>query len=156
MTQDGAVLNPGRHHTLPAGAYDAVKPHAPCGVDTVGPRPESNLPASFDAHATCRRCQIIAKFRPPNCSNWLNTYTFPEETAILHPIQGHRPASPERFLDELIRHGTTASRPNCFVIRKAPTRCLRKPFARDIWCWPDKVMRTETPPTACREHARRL
>ena len=62
--------------------------------------------------------QIIASYGA-ELLDWLNKYTFPEETKFRNAQHGRRIA--RLFLDELIRHGTTSVRPiaRCTRVRRS-------------------------------------
>jgi len=140
LIQDGTILA--------SGAYDAVKPHAPDGVDTVDHRPHLILPGFIDAHAHMPQMQIIASFGA-ELLDWLNNYTFPEETRFSDP--GHAARIARRFLDELIRHGTTSVAAYCSVHPESADALFAEALARDMLVLAGKVMMDRNAPDGLRD-----
>ena len=60
--------------------------------------------------------QVIASYGA-ELLDWLNTYTFPEETKFFNPQHGRRIA--RLFLDEMVRHGTTTVAAYCSVHKES-------------------------------------
>ena len=60
--------------------------------------------------------QVIASYGA-ELLDWLNKYTFPEETQFFNPQHGRRIA--RLFLDEMVRHGTTTVAAYCSVHKES-------------------------------------
>ena len=72
------------------------------------------VPGFIDAHIHYSQTDVIACAGRNCCTGW-STYTFPEEARFADPRT--RARSPELFLDELLRHGTTTAMVFCTVHR---------------------------------------
>ena len=70
------------------------------------------MPGFIDAHIHMPQAQVIASWGA-QLLDWLNTYTFPEESKFADPAHAARIAG--LFLDELLRHGTTTAVAFCSV-----------------------------------------
>ena len=70
------------------------------------------MPGFIDAHIHMPQAQVIASWGA-QLLDWLNTYTFPEESKFSDPAHAARIAG--LFLDELLRHGTTTAVAFCSV-----------------------------------------
>jgi guanine deaminase len=64
------------------------------------------LPGFIDTHVHMPQLDVIASYGA-ELLDWLNTYTFPAETAFADPQRSH--AGAELFADALLAHGTTAA-----------------------------------------------
>ena len=64
------------------------------------------LPGFIDTHVHMPQLDIIASYGT-ELLDWLNTYTFPAETAFADPQRAHEGA--ELFVDALLAHGTTSA-----------------------------------------------
>src|SRR6185295_6752660 len=81
--EDGGVLvRDGR--IVAAGSYADVAQTAGPAAKAVDHRPYLILPGFIDAHAHVPQMQIIASYGA-ELLDWLNTYTFPEETRFFNP-----------------------------------------------------------------------
>jgi guanine deaminase len=108
--EDGAVL-------IASGRIEAVGDHgavAPLAGDAerIDHRPHLICPGFIDAHIHAPQVQVIASWGA-QLIDWLNTYTFPAETAFADPA--HAAAMAGRFLDLLLDHGTTTAAAFCSV-----------------------------------------
>jgi guanine deaminase len=108
--EDGAVLiDGGRIEAV--GDHDAVAPRAG-DAERIDHRPHLICPGFIDAHIHAPQVQVIASWGA-QLIDWLNTYTFPAETAFADP--DHAEAMAGRFLDLLLDHGTTTAAAFCSV-----------------------------------------
>jgi guanine deaminase len=102
LIRDGliAAVGPAAEVTAQAGPGAAVTDH----------RPHLIMPGFIDTHIHMPQAQVIASWGA-QLLDWLNTYTFPEESKFADPAHAARIAG--RFLDELIRYGTTTAVAYC-------------------------------------------
>ena len=142
--EDGAVLvRDGRIVT--AGDHAQVAAQAGEGVRTIDHRPHLILPGFIDAHAHMPQMQVIASYGA-ELLDWLNTYTFPEETKFSDPAHARRIAG--LFLDELTRHGTTTVAAYCSVHRESAEALFGAALSRDMLVVAGKVMMDRNAPAA--------
>lgn len=86
-----------------SGDFDTLRRENP-DVPVTDHRPHLILPGLIDAHLHFPQMQVIASWGA-QLLDWLNTYTFPEESRFSDPDHATRIAG--LFVDELTRHGTT-------------------------------------------------
>ncbi len=140
--EDGAVLvRDGR--IVAAGDYPQVARQAGEGARTVDHRPHLILPGFIDAHAHMPQMQVIASYGA-ELLDWLNTYTFPEETKFCDPAHARRIAG--LFLDELTRHGTTTVAAYCSVHRQSAQALFGEALSRNMLVVAGKVMMDRNAP----------
>lgn len=140
--EDGAVLmNGGR--IVASGNYDAVKAKAGAEATTIDHRPHLILPGFIDCHVHYPQMQVIASYGA-ELLDWLNTYTFPEETKFANAQHGRRIA--RLFLDELIRHGTTSVAAYCSVHKSSAEAFFAESHSRDMLNIAGKVMMDRNAP----------
>ena len=145
--EDGAVLvRDGR--IVAAGDYAPVAKQAGEEVKTVDHRPHLILPGFIDAHAHMPQMQVIASYGA-ELLDWLNNYTFPEETKCRDPAHANRIAG--LFLDELTRHGTTTVAAYCSVHRESADALFSQALARDMLVVAGKVMMDRNAPDGLRD-----
>ena len=97
--EDGAILI--RDGTVvTCGPTDGVMQAAGGGVEVVDHRPHLMMPGFIDTHIHMPQAQVIASWGA-QLLDWLNTYTFPEETRFSDPAHAARIAG--AFLDLLAR-----------------------------------------------------
>ena len=82
------------------------------GATVIDHHPNLILPGLIDTHVHYPQMQVIGSYAGA-LLEWLNTYTFVEEQKFGDSIHAARIAS--RFVDELIRHGTTTAVTYCSV-----------------------------------------
>ncbi|MEO9901798.1 guanine deaminase [Nisaea sp.] len=82
------------------------------GAEIVDHRPHLIVPGFIDAHAHYPQMQVIASWGA-KLLDWLEKYTFPEETKFSDPEHCRRIAG--HFLDTLTAHGTTTAAVYCTV-----------------------------------------
>ena len=99
----GLLLRDGR--IAASGAFADVAPQAP-HAPVVDHRPHLMMAGFIDTHIHFPQVQVIASWGA-QLLDWLNTYTFPEETRFADP--DHSAAMASAFFDQLIAHGTTTA-----------------------------------------------
>jgi guanine deaminase len=101
------------------------------------------LPGFIDAHAHFPQMQVIASYGA-ELLDWLNKYTFPEETKFRNAQHGRRIA--RLFLDEMVRHGTTTVAVYCSVHKQSAEAFFEESHARDMLNIAGKVMMDRNAP----------
>lgn len=101
--EDGAVLTEGGLIKA-VGDYAVVAAQASPEVQVTDHRPHLILPGFIDTHIHFPQSQVVASYAA-ELLDWLNDYTFIEEQKYADEQFGEHIA--ERFIDELLRHGTT-------------------------------------------------
>jgi guanine deaminase len=140
--EDGALLvRDGK--IVAAGAYVEVVKQAGDGVKTVDHRPHLLLPGFIDAHVHFPQMQVIASYGA-ELLDWLNTYTFPEETRFRDAQHGRRIA--RLFLDEVVRHGTTTVAAYCSVHKASAEAFFAESHQRNMLNIAGKVMMDRNAP----------
>lgn len=144
--EDGAVLvEDGR--ILHAGDHAAVSAKAGGDVRVADHRPHLILPGFIDTHIHYPQTQVVASYAA-NLLEWLNTYTFVAEQKFAD--EQHAEFIAERFLDELLRHGTTTAVAYCSVHPQSADAYFRAAQARDMRMLGGKVMMDRNaPPALC-------
>jgi guanine deaminase len=139
--EDGAVfINDGR--IVSVGDYHA---HNIAGASVVDHRPHLILPGLIDAHVHYPQMQVIGSYAGA-LLEWLNRYTFVEEQKFVDSAHANRIAS--RFLDELIRHGTTTAATFCTVHRQSAEAFFSAAEERNMRVLGGKVMMDRNAPGA--------
>lgn len=100
---DGALLIENGLITA-MGDYRRVADQAPPDIAVTDHRPHLILPGFIDAHIHFPQGQVVASYAA-ELLDWLNDYTFIEEQKYADEQFSEHIA--ERFIDELLRHGTT-------------------------------------------------
>ena len=145
--EDGALLiRDGK--IVAAGPYAHVKERAGEGVTTIDHRPYLLLPGFIDGHAHFPQMQIIASYGA-ELLDWLNKYTFPEETKFNDTQHGRRIA--RLFLDELVRHGTTTVAAYCSVHKELAEAFFAEAHERNMLTIAGKVMMDRNAPDGLRD-----
>jgi len=145
--EDGAVLvRDGRIAAV--GDYHSVARQAGPGVETIDHRPHLILPGFIDAHVHFPQMQIIASYGA-ELLDWLNKYTFPEETRFFNPQHGRRIA--RLFLDEIVRHGTTTVAAYCSVHKESAEAFFAEATERNMLVVAGKVMMDRNAPQGLRD-----
>ena len=144
--EDGGVLV--RDGAIEAvGDFAAVAGQAP-GARVVDHRPHLILPGFIDAHVHMPQMQVIASYGA-ELLDWLNTYTFPEETKFCDSQHARRIA--RLFLDEVLRHGTTTVAAFCSVHRESADAFFAEALSRDMLVLAGKVMMDRNAPDGLRD-----
>ncbi|MDK8875123.1 MULTISPECIES: guanine deaminase [Paracoccus] len=134
ITQDGKIVA--------IGDYAAL--HEP-GLPEIDHRPHLILPGFIDTHIHFPQVQVIASWGA-QLLDWLNTYTFPEESRFAQ--QGHAPLMAEKFLDLLLQHGTTTAVAFCSVHPQSAEALFSAAEARGMAMIAGKVMMDRNAPEA--------
>ena len=137
----GLLLRDGR--IAAAGAYADVARQAGEGAQKIDHRPHLLLPGFIDAHAHFPQMQVIASYGA-ELLDWLNKYTFPEETKFRNAQHGRRIA--RLFLDETVRHGTTTVAAYCSVHKQSAEAFFEESHARNMLNIAGKVMMDRNAP----------
>jgi guanine deaminase len=137
----GLLLRDGK--IIAAGTYADVASQAGEGVEKIDHRPHLLLPGFIDAHAHFPQMQVIASYGA-ELLDWLNKYTFPEETKFRNAQHGRRIA--RLFLDEMVRHGTTTVAAYCSVHKQSAEAFFEESHARDMLNIAGKVMMDRNAP----------
>ena len=139
LVRDGRVAAVGDFSAIAAQAADA---------EIVDHRPHLILPGFIDAHVHMPQMQVIASYGA-ELLDWLDNYTFPEETKFRDSQHGRRIA--RLFLDEAVRHGTTTVAAFCSVHRESADAFFAEALARDMRVIAGKVMMDRNAPEALRD-----
>ncbi len=115
------------------------------GVSTIDHRPHLLLPGFIDAHVHFPQMQVIASYGA-ELLDWLNKYTFPEESKFANPQHGRRIA--RLFLDEMVRQGTTTVAAYCSVHKESAQAFFAEAHERDMLVIAGKVMMDRNAPDA--------
>ncbi|MGB3644366.1 MAG: guanine deaminase [Mesorhizobium sp.] len=137
----GLLLRDGK--IAAAGPYVEVEKQAGEGTRRIDHRPHLILPGFIDAHVHFPQMQVIASYGA-ELLDWLNTYTFPEETKFADAQHGRRIA--RLFLDEMVRHGTTTVAAYCSVHKASAEAFFEESHARDMLNIAGKVMMDRNAP----------
>ncbi|MEL4070462.1 guanine deaminase [Ochrobactrum sp. GPK 3] len=144
--EDGAILVvDGRIARL--GDYAELSAEAGSDVKLADHRPHLILPGFIDTHIHYPQTQVVASYAA-NLLEWLNTYTFVAEQKFAD--EQHAEFIAERFLDELIRHGTTTAVAYCSVHPQSVDAYFRASQYRNMRMLGGKVMMDRNaPPALC-------
>jgi guanine deaminase len=137
LVRDGVIVE--------AGAYDRVSQATRQGTHVVDHRPHLILPGFIDAHVHMPQMQVIASYGT-ELLDWLNTYTFPEESKFRDAQHGRRIA--RLFLNESIRHGTTTVAAYCSVHKSSAEAFFGEAHNRNMMVIAGKVMMDRNAPDA--------
>ncbi len=145
--EDGGLLvREGR--IVAAGPYADVARQAREDATAIDHRPHLLLPGFIDAHAHFPQMQIIASYGA-ELLDWLNKYTFPEETKFNNTQHGRRIA--RLFLDELVRHGTTTVAAYCSVHKESVEAFFAEAHSRNMLTIAGKVLMDRNAPDGLRD-----
>lgn len=145
--EDGGLLvEDGR--IVAAGGYAEVSAKAAEGAARIDHRPHLILPGFIDAHVHFPQMQVIASYGA-ELLDWLNTYTFPEETKFRDAQHGRRIA--RLFLDEFIRQGTTTVSAYCSVHKQSAEAFFAESHERNMLNIAGKVMMDRNAPEDLRD-----
>jgi guanine deaminase len=142
----GLLIRNGR--IVAGGRYADVARQAGEGAEAIDHRPHLLLPGFIDAHAHFPQMQIIASYGA-ELLDWLNKYTFPEETKFGNTQHGRRIA--RLFLDEMVRHGTTTVAAYCSVHRESAEAFFAEAHDRNMLTIAGKVMMDRNAPEGLRD-----
>ncbi|MEF9603310.1 guanine deaminase [Paracoccus sp. PXZ] len=139
--EDGAVITEGGKIAA-IGDYAVLREP---GLPETDHRPHLILPGFIDTHIHFPQVQVIASWGA-QLLDWLNTYTFPEESRFAQ--QGHAPLMAEKFLDLLLQHGTTTAVAFCSVHPQSAEALFSAAEARGMAMVAGKVMMDRNAPEA--------
>ena len=139
LVENGKILAIGPHADL-----RAKYPPAP-DLTEIDHRPHLILPGLIDTHIHFPQVQVVASWGA-QLLDWLNTYTFPEESRFAQ--QGHAPAMAEHFLNLLLAHGTTTAVAFCSVHPQSAEALFSAADARNMAMIAGKVMMDRNAPDA--------
>ncbi|MBN9237614.1 MULTISPECIES: guanine deaminase [Phyllobacteriaceae] len=134
--EDGAILV-ANGKIVASGPYAQVAARAGSSARVIDHRPHLLMPGFIDAHVHVPQMQIIASYGA-ELLDWLNTYTFPEESTFENAQHGRRIS--RLFLDEMIRHGTTTVAAYCSVHKQSAEAFFAEAYDRDMLVIAGKVM----------------
>lgn len=97
-------------HIRAVDHFAALKDQLPAGIEIVDYRNKLMMPGFIDSHVHYVQLDIMASYGR-ELLDWLNDYTFPAETRFADAAYAQ--AGAERFLDELLRVGTTTAQVFC-------------------------------------------
>ncbi|OQM74893.1 guanine deaminase [Manganibacter manganicus] len=137
----GLLIRDGK--IVAAGPYAEVEKQAGADTQRIDHRPHLILPGFIDAHVHYPQLQVLASYGA-ELLEWLNTYTFPEESKFRDAQYGRRVA--RLFLDEMIRHGTTSVAAYCSVHRQSAEAFFEESHARNMLNIAGKVMMDRNAP----------
>jgi guanine deaminase len=137
----GLLIRDGR--IVASGAYAQVEKQAGESTRKIDHRPHLLLPGFIDTHVHFPQMQIIASYGA-ELLDWLNTYTFPEETKFANAQHGRRIA--RLFLDEMVRHGTTTVVAYCSVHKASAEAFFAESHDRNMLNIAGKVMMDRNAP----------
>jgi guanine deaminase len=144
--EDGALLvADGR--ILAAGGFDEVRMQAP-EAEVIDHRPHLMMAGFIDTHIHFPQVQVIASWGA-QLLDWLNTYTFPEETRFADATHAERMA--ERFLDQMIAHGTTTAVAYCSVHKTSAEAYFTAAARRGMRMIGGKVLMDRNAPEGLRD-----
>ncbi|MDQ7261116.1 guanine deaminase [Paracoccus sp. PS-1] len=139
--EDGAVITE-NGKIAAIGDYASLRDPALPEIDHL---PHLILPGFIDTHIHFPQVQVIASWGA-QLLDWLNTYTFPEESRFAQ--QGHAPLMAEKFLDLLLSHGTTTAVAFCSVHPQSAEALFQAAEARGMAMVAGKVMMDRNAPEA--------
>jgi guanine deaminase len=127
------------------GAYSELADPALPEIDH---RPHLIMPGFIDPHIHFPQVQVIASWGK-QLLDWLNRYTFPEETRFADPAHAARMA--EMFLDLLLAHGTTTACAFASVHPRSVDALFAASEARAMRMIAGKVMMDRNAPDGLRD-----
>ena len=144
--EDGALLI--RDGLIAArGTYSEVAAQAPEAAVT-DHRPHLLMAGFVDTHIHFPQVQVIASWGA-QLLDWLNTYTFPEETRYADADHAAKMAG--AFCDQLIAHGTTTASAFCSVHPQSVDAYFTAAEARGMRMLGGKVLMDRNAPDGLRD-----
>ena len=139
--EDGALLVEGGMIRAMGEASAITAPDA----KLIDHRPHLLMPGFIDTHLHFPQTQVIASWAA-ELLDWLNDYTFPEETRYADPALCATMAS--TFLDRLTDHGTTTAVAYASVHASSAEALFAEAFTRNMRLITGKVMMDRNAPAA--------
>jgi len=134
LIRDGKIIASGRYADISAAA---------AGAKIIDHRPHLLMAGFIDPHIHFPQVQVIASWGA-QLLDWLNTYTFPEETRFADPA--HSAAMATRFYDQIIAHGTTTAAAYCSVHGTSVDAFFEEAARRNMCMIGGKVMMDRNAP----------
>ena len=144
--EDGAILI-GGGLIRATGSYDKLSRQAPA-VPVIDHRPHLLMPGFIDTHIHYPQVQVIASWGA-QLLDWLNAYTFPEETRFADPAHAERMA--DWLLSQLCAHGTTTAVAYASVHEASAEALFAAAAGRDMRMITGKVMMDRNAPETLRD-----
>lgn len=139
LIRDGIIQDSGAFCNMQAKAPDApVTDH----------RPHLMMAGFIDTHIHFPQVQVIASWGA-QLLDWLNNYTFPEETRFAS--QEHSETMASAFYDQLISHGTTTAVAFCSVHKTSAEAYFAEAARRNMRMLGGKVLMDRNAPDGLRD-----
>ena len=139
--EDGAlILSDGLIEAV--GPYDSLYSQAQDATE-IDHRPHILMAGFIDTHIHFPQSQVVASWAE-QLLDWLNTYTFPEETR--YADAGHARAMASRFYDQLLDHGTTTAMAYCSVHKTSAEAYFNEADKRNMRMIGGKVLMDRNAP----------
>ncbi len=140
--EDGGILvRDGKIEQV--GPYGEVSKRADAFTETIDHRPHLIMAGFIDPHLHFPQMQVIASYGA-ELLDWLNSYTFPEETKFSSVEHSRRIAS--AFFDEMVRYGTTTMAAYCSVHPQSAEAFFTEAEKRNMAVIGGKVMMDRNAP----------
>ncbi len=108
------------------------------------------LPGFIDTHIHYVQTDMIGSYGE-QLLDWLETYTFPEELKFSDPVHCKKVAT--RFMDELLKSGTTTAMVFCAVYPESVDALFEEAQARNVRLIAGKVLMDRNAPKALQDTA---
>ncbi|MCG7573359.1 guanine deaminase [Phaeobacter sp. CNT1-3] len=146
--EDGALLiEDGR--IIASGDYSQIAPQAG-QAQVIDHRPNLLMAGFIDTHLHFPQVQVVASWGD-QLLDWLNNYTFPEETRFVDAAHSAQMAT--RFYDLITAHGTTTAVAFCSVHDTSANAYFAEAACRDMRMIGGKVMMDRNAPDGLRDTA---
>lgn len=146
--EDGALLiEDGR--IIASGDYTQIAPQAG-QAQVIDHRPNLLMAGFIDTHLHFPQVQVVASWGD-QLLDWLNNYTFPEETRFVDAA--HSADMATRFYDLITAHGTTTAVAFCSVHDTSANAYFAEAARRDMRMIGGKVMMDRNAPDGLRDTA---
>lgn len=117
-------------------------------VDVTDHRPHLMMAGFIDTHIHFPQVQVIASWGA-QLLDWLNNYTFPEETRFAS--EEHSQIMAQAFFDQLIIHGTTSAVAYCSVHKTSADAFFAEATRRNMRMLGGKVLMDRNAPDGLRD-----
>ncbi|MCC5965159.1 MAG: guanine deaminase [Natronohydrobacter sp.] len=131
-------------------AFDEFTTLDAAGAEVIDHRPHLVMPGFIDTHLHFPQTQVIASWAA-QLLDWLNDYTFPEETRYSDPA--FCAVMARAFLDLLTAHGTTTAVAYASVHAASAEALFAEALARNMRLLTGKVMMDRNAPDGLRDTA---
>ena len=129
------------------GAFPDVEKTAG-DIEQIDHRPHLLTAGFIDTHLHFPQTQVIASWGA-QLIDWLNTYTFPEETR--YADETHSQTMAERFLNQILSNGTTTAAAFCSVHKQSAEALFAAAEKRDMRIIAGKVLMDRNAPDGLRD-----